>query len=484
MRVLGRTRISRSSDESTSIERQREYITAWAAANQHTVVAWAEDEDISGGVDPFKTPALGAWLKPDKAGEWDILCAWKLDRLGRDSIRLNKLFGWCLDNEKVLVTTAEGIDLSTPVGRLIANVVAFLAEGERLAISERTKSSQKHLRENGRWGGGKPIYGYEPVQLDGGGWKLQPDPHTSKVLEQIIDKLLAGKSTQSIATQLSEAGELTPADHIRKRAGKPTKGGAWSTNTVRTLLKSKTLLGHSVNNGVTVRDSQGQPVTIGPALVTPERFNAVQAALDGSSNKVTNRSAKASPLLGILVCGVDGCERLMHLRQDHNKARGKTYRYFQCLGGGNAGGGGKTATHKPHILKAEPVEKLLEDFLMETMWEEPEQKREWIQASDNTTELADLRTAIKELTAAYAAANSATVKTTILGQITALDNQATHLEATPAQEGRWEYTDTGRTNAEAWLSMNQDERREWVLNMGMQFTVDSEYRPRFYTPLR
>jgi site-specific DNA recombinase len=84
MRVLGRLRLSRSTEESTSIERQREIVQQWADANGHSVVGWAEDIDVSGAVDPFDTPQLGPWLG-HRVTEWDILCAWKLDRLGSET---------------------------------------------------------------------------------------------------------------------------------------------------------------------------------------------------------------------------------------------------------------------------------------------------------------------------------------------------------------------------------------------------------------
>lgn len=138
-RVLGRLRISRATDESTSIERQREFITRWAEAHGHTVVGWAVDEDVSGSVDPFDTPALGPWLTdPSKAHEWDILAAWKLDRLGRNAIQLNKLFGWTLEHGKTLVSCSESMDLSTTTGRMLAAIIAGIAEGELEAIRERT----------------------------------------------------------------------------------------------------------------------------------------------------------------------------------------------------------------------------------------------------------------------------------------------------------------------------------------------------------
>src|ERR1700722_5533135 len=86
VRVLGRIRLSRATDESTSPERQREVIETWAAQHDHEMIGWAEDRDVSGSVDPFDAPALGPWLADDRKHEWDIVAAWKLDRLGRDAI--------------------------------------------------------------------------------------------------------------------------------------------------------------------------------------------------------------------------------------------------------------------------------------------------------------------------------------------------------------------------------------------------------------
>ena len=93
----------RSTVESTSIERQREIIQQWCDANSHAVVGWASDVDVSGSVDPFETPDLGKWLG-QRASEFDIVACWKLDRLGRNAIQLNKLFGWCKEHDKTVVS--------------------------------------------------------------------------------------------------------------------------------------------------------------------------------------------------------------------------------------------------------------------------------------------------------------------------------------------------------------------------------------------
>ena len=112
MRVLGRIRLSRSREESTSVQRQRELIQSWADNNGHEVVAWAEDVDVSGSVSPFEAPELGPYLTDKHKGEWDILVAWKLDRLARNAISMNYLFGWIQDNGKQLVLSL--IHISEP----------------------------------------------------------------------------------------------------------------------------------------------------------------------------------------------------------------------------------------------------------------------------------------------------------------------------------------------------------------------------------
>lgn len=223
MRVLGRIRLSRSTEESTSADRQREAIERWASDHDHKVVGWAEDLDVSGAVNPFHTPALGGWLTEERKHDWDIICAWKLDRVSRRAVPMGSLFSWLLDNDKTLVCTADSIDLSTPMGRLIAYVIATIAEGELEAIRERNRASHQKLRELGRWTGGKPIYGYTPKKLNAGGWELAPDPVTSEVLIEVVDRAIKGESLGSIAADLTSRGVPTQNDYIRMKSGKESR---------------------------------------------------------------------------------------------------------------------------------------------------------------------------------------------------------------------------------------------------------------------
>ncbi|WKW87250.1 serine integrase [Mycobacterium phage Chargerpower] len=482
MRVLGRIRLSRATDESTSVERQREIIESWAKQNGHEVVGWAEDQDVSGAVDPFKTPALGPWLKEDRAWEWDILCAWKLDRLGRDSIRLNNLFGWCQENGKTLVSTSEGIDLSTPVGRLIAQVIAFLAEGEREAISERTLASQKKLRELGRWGGGKIFYGYKAAEReDAAGWELVPDEHASKVLAGIIEKVLAGQSTESIARELNESGEMAPLDYQRHRAGKPTKGGKWSNAHIRQQLRSKALLGHMTHGGKTVRDESGRPILKGPPLIDQDKYDQLQAVLDNRSFKVSQRSTNASPLLSVAFCSmkVEGgvCGKPLHIRQ--HRRNGKVYRYYQCTGGSD----GHVKSHTDaNIIKADDLEEKFENWFLAVYGNEKVKEQVFIPAEDHQAEKDEAERAAEEIVAMLGSATSDTMKKLYQKQLESIDRRMAVLDTMPSSSARYEWREQPKTYGEVWETSTTEERRQLLMKRKVRAEVavpkgEGRYRP-------
>ena len=79
---------------------------------------------------------------------------WRLDRLGRTARGLTALFDDLQCRQVGLVSLREGLDLSTPAGRLMANVVASVAQYETEVRGERVKAGQAVARANGvKWGG-------------------------------------------------------------------------------------------------------------------------------------------------------------------------------------------------------------------------------------------------------------------------------------------------------------------------------------------
>jgi hypothetical protein len=217
-----------------------------------------------------------------------------LDRLGRNAIHLNKLFGWCGEHDKTVVSCSESIDLGNWAGRMLASVIAGLAEGELEAIRERQRSSRCKLRETARWAGGKPPFGYTAVKRDDGkGWSLEVDPLAGKVIRRIVDDVLHGKPVTRIARELTDEGYRTPvAYYAVQKAGRPTlrwaahekPSGKWATTALRNMLRSKALRGCVQYNGETVRDADSDCRAVGFV----GRLGAVAGSV-GSDTRVAAR---------------------------------------------------------------------------------------------------------------------------------------------------------------------------------------------------
>lgn len=106
-------------------------------------------EKISGATK--ERPELNNLLEHLREG--DVVIVWKLDRLGRSIKNIIDLV-LELNQKKVIIKgLTDGVDTSTPNGRLFLNVMASLAEYERELIRERTNAGLSSARARGRTGG-------------------------------------------------------------------------------------------------------------------------------------------------------------------------------------------------------------------------------------------------------------------------------------------------------------------------------------------
>lgn len=100
-----------------------------------------------------------AWNRLQEAlnkGQVKQLVTWRIDRLGRTASGLSQLFEDLHKRKVNLVSLKDGLDLSTPAGRMMANVLGSMAEFENEVRTERIRAGQQVARDNGkRWGGSK-----------------------------------------------------------------------------------------------------------------------------------------------------------------------------------------------------------------------------------------------------------------------------------------------------------------------------------------
>jgi DNA invertase Pin-like site-specific DNA recombinase len=106
------------------------------------------DAGVSGAKD--RRPALDQLVMDARRRRFDVVVCWSLDRMGRSLKHLVIL----LDDLQALgvgfISVREGLDWTTPSGRLQAQLLAMIAEFERSRIQERVRAGLARARAQGR----------------------------------------------------------------------------------------------------------------------------------------------------------------------------------------------------------------------------------------------------------------------------------------------------------------------------------------------
>lgn len=135
---------------------QRDAISRWAAANG-VELSWYADAFTGKTMD---RPDWNALWRRVETGEIARIVTWKMDRLGRTASGLASLFENMLDRHVDFQSLTEGVDLATASGRLMAHILASVAEYEREVRGERQHAGIEaaRRRNGGRcpWGGSLP----------------------------------------------------------------------------------------------------------------------------------------------------------------------------------------------------------------------------------------------------------------------------------------------------------------------------------------
>ncbi|GAA4464145.1 hypothetical protein GCM10023156_50320 [Novipirellula rosea] len=127
----------------------------WADAfgDDHEIT-WYEDQFSGRTMD---RPAWNRLISDAKRGKLSRIVVWRLDRLGRTANGLTALFDELPKLKVGLVSIKDGLDLETPAGRLMANVLASVAQYETEVRAERVRAGQLKAKRQGKtWGGSQP----------------------------------------------------------------------------------------------------------------------------------------------------------------------------------------------------------------------------------------------------------------------------------------------------------------------------------------
>lgn len=101
-------------------------------------------------------PGFNRLMDDVKAGKIKTVTVWRLDRLGRTAKGLTALFDELKELKVNLISLKEGLDLSTPAGRMMANVLASVAQFETEVRAERILAGIEVAKARGKRLGRKP----------------------------------------------------------------------------------------------------------------------------------------------------------------------------------------------------------------------------------------------------------------------------------------------------------------------------------------
>lgn len=129
-------------------EVQVSQLNRYCAAREWDIAHEIIDHGYSGSSD--KRPGLKQLMQLARAREIDVVVCTKMDRLFRSLKHLVATLEEFDSLGVVFVAIGDGVDWSTPQGRLFAQILGSLSEFERALIVERTLAGLQYAREQGK----------------------------------------------------------------------------------------------------------------------------------------------------------------------------------------------------------------------------------------------------------------------------------------------------------------------------------------------
>jgi site-specific DNA recombinase len=192
----------------------------------------------------LERPGLQSALRAARAGRFDLLLVYRVDRLARSVRGLAEVLETLDAAGAGFRSATEPFDTTSPAGRMMVQMLGVFAEFERATIIDRVIAGMERKSSQGGWCGGTHPFGYRAVKGEG---RLEVDEDEAPLIPVIFD-LYANKrlGSHAIANQLTAAGLST-------RSGRP-----WQFKSILTVVRNRTTSARSTSG------APGATVTIRP----------------------------------------------------------------------------------------------------------------------------------------------------------------------------------------------------------------------------
>ena len=301
--IYCRVSTEEQSENGYSIDEQERLLEEWCKKMGYVIYKCYSDRGIS-GKNIKDRPALKELLSDAKAGKFDMVISWKINRVSRKLEDVLKIVSLLEKNNITFKSYSEPFETDTPAGRMQFQMMALIGEFERGTIAQNVKMGMIAKAKSGNWCGGR-VLGYDlvpnnsPEEEKKGKNKLEINEKEAEIVRFIFNEYSKGKGYKAITNKMNKLGYKTK------------KGNNFSVGSIRDILTNPVYIGE-IRYNVRQNWSEKRRRNINPnpirvkgkheAIIDRELWDKVQLILESKKGKPSRIYDGEYPLTGILRC--------------------------------------------------------------------------------------------------------------------------------------------------------------------------------------
>ena len=315
-RVGNYIRLSESDEDKTyesdseSVINQRHLLMDFVKENGFTFVDEYVDDGYTGT--NFNRPGFQRMIKDIESGRINCVITKDLSRLGRNHVGCGNLLEEYFPANKIrFISILDGVDtFLDSANNDIAPFKSLFNDMTSKDTSKKIRSILKNKKQQGKFIGSKPCYGYMRDSEDKG--HLIPDPEVAPVVKKIFKMAYYGNGLSDIVSYLNDNNIKCPSAYKGTKSSSRQKFNMWTISSVNKLLKNRIYTGDMVQNKQTKMSYKSQKkITLDEslwiiventheALVSKAMFDSIQNA--PSRTRITHCNREKRLLENLLTC--------------------------------------------------------------------------------------------------------------------------------------------------------------------------------------
>jgi site-specific DNA recombinase len=317
---------------------QREQIERWAAFKNAELLEIHVDLDESGG--HVERPGLQLALERVESGLSEGIVVAKLDRFARSLTGALETIRRLDEADAAFVSVAEGLDPTTPAGKMMMRLMLVMAEFELDRMRESWDESRRRAVDRGIHVAGRLPIGY-----------LRSDDGTL-----VADPRVAARLATCFRMRAERRPWAEVVDYVKVSGGGRPGDPAWTYRCLSLLMKNRVYIGEA-------RSGEYRLPGAHEPLVDPGIFELVGLARTATAQP----SGRAALLAGLLRCS--GCGKSMTSASEKRRSGEPRPRYAcrgRCVGG---------RCPLPASIRGAEIEELLERAFFDLYVSSPVRRR-------------------------------------------------------------------------------------------------------------